>query len=342
MTGRRLAADSLVPAVTVVGVVAVWEIVTRAFHIPRFIMPPPSAILAEGWAWRYHFIAHTWVTLYETLGGFALSIAVGVPLAVLIVYSPALKRALYPLIVLTQSVPKIAIAPLLIFWAGLGLFPKVLVAFLISFFPIIIDTVVGLRSVEPEMLHLARSMGAGAGRTFLKIRFPSALPNIFAGLKVAVTLAVVGAIVGEFIQADRGLGYALLQANAVMDTRLGFAAIIVLSAVGIAMFVAVDMIERRLIPWHASHRSELATGTRLELKMISSRGTKVYPPTGTITDTLDHWRCRFIIREDPGDLWDEDVHQLLARISRRHTWMHTEKLQEFDGELGFTRDQGEN
>jgi NitT/TauT family transport system permease protein len=104
-------------------------------------------------------------------------------------------------------------------------------------------------------------MGAGAGRTFLKIRFPSALPNIFAGLKVAVTLAVVGAIVGEFIQADRGLGYALLQANAVMDTRLGFAAIIVLSAVGIALFVAVDWIERRLIPWHASHRSELAAGT---------------------------------------------------------------------------------
>jgi NitT/TauT family transport system permease protein len=178
-----------------------------------------------------------------------------------IVYSPLIERAIYPLLVGSQSVPKIAIAPLLIFWAGLGLFPKVLVAFLISFFPIIIDTVVGLRSVEPEMLHLARSMGAGAGRTFLKIRFPSALPNIFAGLKVAVTLSVVGAIVGEFIQADRGLGYALLQANAVMDTRLGFAAIIVLSAVGIAMFVAVDTIERRLIPWHASHRSELAAGT---------------------------------------------------------------------------------
>ena len=134
-------------------------------------------------------------------------------------------------------------------------------AFLISFFPIIIDTVVGLRSVEPEMLHLARSMGAGERRIFVKIRFPSALPNIFAGLKVAVTLAVVGAIVGEFIQADQGLGYALLQANAVLNTKLGFAAIIVLAALGVAMFVIVDMIERRLIPWHVSHRSDLVVGT---------------------------------------------------------------------------------
>jgi isocitrate dehydrogenase len=110
------------------------------------------------------------------------------------------------------------------------------------------------------------------------------------------------------------------------------------AVVGLDVFVESPMSAEEL----GASLTELATGTRLELKMISSRGTKVYPPTGTITDTLDHWRCRFIIREDPGDLWDEDVHQLLARISRRHTWMHTEKLQEFDGELGFTRDQGEN
>jgi NitT/TauT family transport system permease protein len=130
-----------------------------------------------------------------------------------------------------------------------------LVAFLISFFPIIIDSVVGLRSVEPEMLHLARSMGARETKIFLKIRFPTALPNIFAGLKVAVTLAVVGAIVGEFIQADQGLGYALLQANAVLNTKLGFAAVIVLAAIGVAMFMVVDALERRLIPWHAFRRT---------------------------------------------------------------------------------------
>jgi NitT/TauT family transport system permease protein len=249
------------PLLTLMVMVVVWELAVHLFRVPEYILPPPRAIAAAMVKeWRY-LALHTWITVQEVLLGFAMAVAVGIPIAMAIVYSPLIERAIYPLLVGSQSVPKIAIAPLLIFWAGLGLFPKVLVAFLISFFPIIIDTVVGLRSVEPEMLHLARSMGAGAGRTFLKIRFPSALPNIFAGLKVAVTLSVVGAIVGEFIQADRGLGYALLQANAVMDTRLGFAAIIVLSAVGIAMFVAVDTIERRLIPWHASHRSELAAGT---------------------------------------------------------------------------------
>jgi NitT/TauT family transport system permease protein len=249
------------PLLTLVAMVVVWELAVAVFRVPEYILPTPRGIAAAMIKeWRY-LALHTWITVQEVLLGFAMAVAVGIPIAVAIVYSPLIERAIYPLLVGSQSVPKIAIAPLLIFWAGLGLFPKVLVAFLISFFPIIIDTVVGLRSVEPEMLHLARSMGAGAGRIFLKIRFPTALPNIFAGLKVAVTLSVVGAIVGEFIQADRGLGYALLQANAVMDTRLGFAAIIVLSAVGIAMFVAVDFIERRLIPWHASHRSELAAGT---------------------------------------------------------------------------------
>jgi NitT/TauT family transport system permease protein len=249
------------PLLTLVAMVVVWELAVALFRVPEYILPTPRGIAAAMIKeWRY-LALHTWITVQEVLLGFAMAVAVGIPIAMAIVYSPLIERAIYPLLVGSQSVPKIAIAPLLIFWAGLGLFPKVLVAFLISFFPIIIDTVVGLRSVEPEMLHLARSMGAGAGRTFVKIRFPTALPNIFAGLKVAVTLSVVGAIVGEFIQADRGLGYALLQANAVMDTRLGFAAIIVLSAVGIAMFVAVDFIERRLIPWHASHRSELAAGT---------------------------------------------------------------------------------
>lgn len=249
------------PTLTMIAVVILWELAVRVFRIPEYLLPAPSGILAAMAAeWRY-LVFHTWVTIYEILWGFALAVAVGIPTAMAIVYSPMLERALYPLLVASQSVPKIAIAPLLIFWAGIGTLPKVLVAFLISFFPIIIDTVVGLRSVEPEMLHLARSMGAAEHKIFLKIRFPTALPNIFAGLKVAVTLAVVGAIVGEFIQADQGLGYALLQANAVLNTKLGFAAIIVLAGVGVVMFLVVDAIERKLIPWHASRRSELAAGT---------------------------------------------------------------------------------
>jgi NitT/TauT family transport system permease protein len=249
------------PWLTVAAVVILWQIVVVTFRVPEYLLPTPTGIVsAMVLEWKY-LAFHTWVTLYEILWGFALSVLVGIPLAMLIVYSPAFERAVYPLLVASQSVPKIAIAPLLIFWAGIGIFPKVLVAFAIAFFPIVIDTVAGLRAVEPEMLHLARSMGAGEGRIFLKIRMPNALPNIFAGLKVAVTLAVVGAIVGEFIQADQGLGYALQQATAVLNTRLGFAAILVLAAIGIALFVAIDVLEHWLTPWSAARRSELARGT---------------------------------------------------------------------------------
>lgn len=249
------------PTLTVLATLMAWEAVVRGAALPEYLLPAPSGILgALAAEWRY-LLPHTAVTVYEILWGFGLSIAVGIPLAMVIVYSPVLERAVYPLLVASQSVPKIAIAPLLIFWAGLGMFPKVLVAFLIAFFPIVIDTVVGLRSVEPEMLQLARSMGASERRVFLKMRLPSALPNVFAGLKVAVTLAVVGAIVGEFIQADRGLGYALLQANAMLNTKLSFATIVILAVIGTVLFMVVDRIERWLIPWHASRRVEAAAGT---------------------------------------------------------------------------------
>lgn len=251
----------LAPLLTLVALVAAWQIVVVAFRVPEYLLPAPSAI-ATALATEWRTLAfHTWITLYEILCGFALSIIVGVPLAMLIVASPAFERSVYPLLVASQSVPKIAIAPLLIFWAGIGIFPKVLVAFAIAFFPIVIDTVAGLRAVEPEMLHLARSMGAGERKIFLKIRFPSALPNLFAGVKVAVTLAVVGAVVGEFIQADQGLGYLLQQATAVLNTRLGFAAILILALIGIVLFVAVELLERWLTPWSAARRTELVTGT---------------------------------------------------------------------------------
>lgn len=253
--------DWVAPGVAVVATVIAWEVVVTVFRVPEYLLPAPSGVaIALVEHWRY-LAVHSLVTLGEILAGFGLAVAVGIPLAMLIVYSPVFERALYPLLVAAQSVPKIAIAPLLIFWAGLGPFPKVLVAFAISFFPIVIDTVVGFRTVEPEMLHLARSMGAGERKIFIKIRFPSAIPSIFAGLKVAVTLAVVGAIVGEFIQADSGLGYALQQATSVLDTRLGFAVILVLAVIGILLFAAVDALERWTTPWAASRRVEAITAT---------------------------------------------------------------------------------
>jgi NitT/TauT family transport system permease protein len=249
MMRRRVVAEYVVPALTLVGALVLWEAATVVFKIPRFIMPAPSAILGEGWEWRYRFINHTWITLYETLGGFALSIVVGVPLAVMIVYSPALKSALYPLIVLTQSVPKIAIAPVLLLVVGHGEFPKIIVAFLVAFFPVVVDTATGLAATPPELLDLSRSYRASAFKTFLKVRLPMALPFFFAGAKVAITLSVIGAVVGEFVGSDRGLGYVILSATSYWKTELAFSSMILLSAMAILLFGAVSLVERLTCPW---------------------------------------------------------------------------------------------
>jgi NitT/TauT family transport system permease protein len=251
--GRRIGAW-VTPMATLVGALVVWEVATRALRIPRFIMPAPSAILAEGWEWRYRFIGHTWVTLYETLGGFALSIAVGVPLAVLIVYSPALRSALYPLIVLAQSIPKIAIAPVLLLVIGYGEFPKMIVAFLVAFFPVVVDTATGLAATPPELLDLSRSYRASPFKTFVKVRLPMALPFIFSGAKIAITLAVIGAVVGEFVGSDKGLGYVILSSTSYWKTELAFSAMILLSAMAILLFAAVSLVERLLCPWLAPER----------------------------------------------------------------------------------------
>jgi len=253
---RGLLGDTLVPAATLVVALLLWEGATRAFHIPRFIMPAPSAILGEGWAWRYRFVEHSWVTLYETLGGFALSMLIGVPLAVLIVYSPFLRGAIYPLIVLAQSVPKIAIAPVLLLVLGYGEMPKMVVAFLVAFFPIVVDTATGLAATPPELLDLSRSYRASAFKTFLKVRLPMALPFVFAGAKVAITLAVIGAVVGEFVGSDKGLGYVILSSTSYWKTEVAFSAMILLSLMAIVLFAAVSLIERVACPWLAGESEE--------------------------------------------------------------------------------------
>jgi NitT/TauT family transport system permease protein len=246
---RRLLGETLIPAATLLAALVAWEVATRAFRIPRFIMPAPSAIIGEGWEWRYRFIGHTWVTLYETLGGFALSMVVGVPLAVLIVYSPALRAAIYPLVILAQSVPKIAIAPVLLLVLGYGEVPKMVVAFLVAFFPVVVDTATGLAATPPELLDLSRSYRASAFKTFVKVRLPMALPFIFAGAKVAITLSVIGAVVGEFVGSDKGLGYVILSSTSYWKTEVAFSAMILLSLMAIVLFAAVSLVERVVCPW---------------------------------------------------------------------------------------------
>jgi NitT/TauT family transport system permease protein len=236
------------PVLTVVGTLVAWEVATRAFGIPAYLLPAPSRIavsLVENVAL---ILKHGWVTTIEIVLGFLLSIVVGVPLALAIFMWPAFSRSVLPLLVSSQAMPKVAVAPLFLVWFGFGLLPKVLIAFLIAFFPIVIGTAVGLASIEQEKIHLARSMGLGAAATFFKIRLPSALPSVFGGLKISITLAVVGAVVGEFVGGDAGLGYLLMVANGNIDTPLLFAGLVALTVQGVVLFFLVELVERLAIP----------------------------------------------------------------------------------------------
>ena len=217
------------PTLLVIALVLLWEAVTRVFSIPAFLLPAPSAVLASLAAHADLLLTNTWITTLEILFGFGLSIIVGVPLALAIFLWPPFARSVFPLLVSSQAMPKVAIAPLLLVWFGFGLLPKVLIAFLIAFFPVVINTAVGLSSIEREKIYLARSMGLSGTATFFKIRLPNALPAVFGGLKISVTLAVVGAVVGEFVGGDAGLGYLLMVANGSMDTALLFADLPVLN-----------------------------------------------------------------------------------------------------------------
>lgn len=251
----------LYPSLTFLVLLGLWELAISAFRVPDYVIPPPSQILGEMIKQLPMLWGHTLVTTGEVVVGFVLSVVVGVPLAVLIVYSPFFERTIYPLLVSSQTIPKVAVAPIFLFWFGFGPTPKILVAFLIAFFPIVIATVVGLRSIEPEMIYLARSMGASPLLTFTKVRLPNALPSLFGGLKVAITLAVVGAVVGEFVGADKGLGYVIVLANGALNTKLVFASIAFLSLLGIVLFFAVEVVERLLLPPHLTSGREQTGGT---------------------------------------------------------------------------------
>ncbi|KMS89551.1 ABC transporter permease [Streptomyces regensis] len=238
-----------------------WWAVTAAELVEPYLVPSPADTFDAIAQRPEYFWEHTWTTSYETLLGFAIAIAIGVISAVLMVQSSTLEKTLYPLLLFAQVIPKIAIAPLFVVWLGFGLGPKILVAVLMAFFPVVISMVTGLKSVDPEMLQLSSTMGAKPGQTFWKIRFPASLPHLFSGLKVAATMAGTGAVVGEFVGADAGLGFVILQANGNLDTPVLFAGLLIMSLLGVLLFVLVEWLEQLLLPWHASRRDEGATTT---------------------------------------------------------------------------------
>src|SRR6266446_6074033 len=232
---------------TLLALVALWELLVRGFNIPGWLLPAPSAIAIALAEWRDELVRHSLVTLYETLLGFALSIAISIPLAVAVVHSAILRNTIYPILLAFQSVPKVAIAPLLLL--GFGVLPKIAVVFLVCFFPIIVATATGLSAVPAPLMELIRSLSASTMQTFIKIRFPTAMPYMFVGLKVAITLAVIGAVIGEFVGSEDGLGYLILVSTSQSRTPLAFAALVLLTIMSIVLYYGIALIERIVVPW---------------------------------------------------------------------------------------------
>jgi NitT/TauT family transport system permease protein len=245
----RLAARSLEIVGPLVVLVALWQGVVSLRLLPSFLVPPPLAVFTAMVTQRELLLQHTAVTTLEVFLGFILAVAIGIPLGWLIVSSSVLERTIYPLMVGSQAVPKVALGPLFVLAFGYGVLPKVILALLVAFFPVAAGSAVGFGSLDAGWFLLTRSMRASRLQTFLKLQLPAGLPAIFGGLKVGAALAVVGAVVGEFIGSDAGLSYLLLIANSNRDTPTEFACLILLSLLGILFYGLVGLAEMIAVPW---------------------------------------------------------------------------------------------
>lgn len=237
-----------------------WEYAVWIFGIKEYLLPPPSKVWTEFLKRADIVFQGAWVTTQEIVGGYILAVVVSIPLALAVARSRFVEESVYPVIVFLQIIPKIAIAPLFIIWLGFGFLPKLLIVFLLCFFPIVVSSVAGFKSVDPEVMDFAHTTGASSWKMFFKIRLPQALPEIFTGLKVGAALSATAAVVAEFVAADRGLGYLLQQYNGQLETPMVFAIIVLLSLIGLVVYYVVELIERLVIPWHVSQRPAGVTG----------------------------------------------------------------------------------
>ncbi|MBC7109095.1 MAG: ABC transporter permease [Methanomassiliicoccales archaeon] len=233
-----------------------WQLMVDVFKYPKFILPSPAVVinaLCDIARWKWH--THIAVTAAEMLGGFLLSAGVGIILGMLIAASSFVYKLVMPFLVFFNSLPKIAMAPLFIIWLGYGIIPNMWISFFIAFFPVVIDTAAGIRAIDPEMLDLGRLFNASRLKIFLHVCLPNALPHIFAGLKVASTFSVIGAIIGEFIASTKGLAGIIIQAQTMLTTEAIFAALIWISALGLGLFGFVSLMERVFTPWAEAWRT---------------------------------------------------------------------------------------
>jgi len=242
------------PLALCLGLLAAWQAASVALEIEEWLLPSPARIVRAGWEARSLLWPHIRETTGETLIGFAVALATGLGLGMLIDYSSAVRAALYPLLVLSQTVPVIAIAPLLVIWFGYGILPKIVVVALVCFFPIVVSTADGLHGADPEQIALLRTMGATRRDIFFKVRWPGALPAVFTGIKVGITYSVIGAIMGEWVGASRGLGVFMLRATNSFRTDWVFVSIAITAAISLALFGLVTLIERTSLEWYYMSR----------------------------------------------------------------------------------------
>lgn len=235
----------------------IWELAVIVFDIRPYLLPRPTKIAKAIVKYRYQLLDALLFTIRSLVLGYIVAVVSGIVLALPVAFSKFVQRAIYPLLLFFQVIPKVALAPIFVIWFGFGLPPKIIIVFLLSFFPVLINGIVGLRSVDQDIINLTRSTGAKGIDIFLKVRLPSALPTFFAGFKLAAISATVGAVIGEFIGSDSGLGYLILTANGDLQTDYAFAAITLLTVLGLTLYYSVEGLEKLLLPWHISQRQEL-------------------------------------------------------------------------------------
>ena len=245
----RMFSKFVLPVLILLVVLGIWETAVHIFDVEYFILPPPSKIMGTLLAEREQLLEHTLVTLQEMLLGFALAVGIGIPLAVLMFEFPVLEKAFYPYVIGSQTVPVFAIAPLLVFWFGFGIASKVMMAAIIVFFAIVLNTLDGLKSTDPDTVNLFRILRATRWQILWKVRMPSALPFIFSGAKIGISISTIGAVLGEWVGSSAGLGYLMLYANAQLQTPLVFAAIFCLTLLGLGLFSLLTLLQRFTMPW---------------------------------------------------------------------------------------------
>jgi len=257
---RRRTLRRILPWVVIIGIFVFWEIGVRVFGIEQFVLPAPSAIFASAWQWRWPILDNAWQTIWTTAIGFFIAVIVGLLAGIAIGSSTLIYDSFYPALIGFNSIPKVAVVPILVIWFGVGTVPAIITAFLIAFFPILVNVAVGIATVEPELQDVLRALGASRWQVIRKIGLPRSMPYFFASLKVAITFAFVGTIVAETVAANKGIGYFMLVASSRFEVPLAFAGLLVTSVMGIGMYLVSAMIERRVTGWATRGQDAMIPG----------------------------------------------------------------------------------